>query len=709
MIDAKSLLKGHSNISPSLMERLVSAKTAVLTPLGDKSLMQIADKAVEDIKKHMGQSISTPFNMAEIIVEFLAKDCSARTIPTALKNFLSQCEKEVYKRGYFDTPQICIERHVTVNWEHIGLILSKGLQQNIMKTSEEMASSIIEVDDYEEISKKPLLIVDLASLERIEWEDWMRKCVDEHQIVVGYIKENQCSVYKPLSLEGIKVISDSETLSSDVLQMLGNCASHRAHVLKHLRDRKRRFIKATYHKNIVEKGSSIIVELSRPELETTFDPNDFDVPFMKLHQPRFDFSAVIGQEEVKAFLTKIKDQFASKKSREMDLPKGVIFTGPPGTGKTMLSEAMAGEMKLPFVAINSADIIAQGNPVSNIKRLFSVIDKISPCLVFFDEFDSLGRARSENNASHNLAVNTLLAEMDGVKSNRGRSLFLAATNFDNVLDPALMRAGRFETSIEFTTPDKAKRESAIATYAENFGYDLLDREIAALAKIASGFTYKKMENIFRDAELFHATEPKSYRTLLLLAIGVNDLNSVHISPERLKSKAIHEASQFFCIKHDNSGSEIPFLSARYNSIEPDMETLPPIATKATLHKALIPILGGYAGESELLGQDKVSASSFSDVQKATHLAKSVLIRLGSFEGFEGIDTTQLRSFEAYVDKQTGITVDSALQDAKRIIRQNRSMVLKLSGLLTQHDFLLSDDLQTFEINTSNSRNVVSLH
>lgn len=709
MIDAKSLFKGNKNISPALLERLVSAKTAILTPLKDKALMQIADKAVEELNETLPERVCMPFNMSEILVESLAKDCSARSIQPALATFISECESYVYGKGHLNAQQIQIERKISVNWDEVGLLIPNEFEREVIKNSDIFTSCIVNVDDQETVSNRAVLVLDLSYFEPEGWDTWLTENVSASHTVVGFVRKPQAAAYKRLRHKGVKVVAYKSYMTRELIHRLCISAYHRMKVINAISDRKRRFIKATHHKAIKVKCEQVQVQLSEPELETTFDPNDFDVPFMQLHQPRFDFEAVLGNESVKNYLSKIKDQFTCSTNVDLDLPRGIILAGPPGTGKTMNAEALAGEMKLPFVSINSADIVAQGNAVSNIKKLFQVIEKISPCLVFFDEFDSLGRARTETNASHSLAVNTLLAEMDGVTSGRARSLFLAATNFDNVLDPALLRAGRFEKSIVFSLPDEKAREYAIGQFAEKYNYMLNHSEMSALSKITAEKTYKSIENIFRDAELINAEGERNYRKLLSIAVGINGIYSTPGDPNVIKSRAIHEAGHFICMRHNNPDIHIPFLSAKYNPIEPDTSALPGIVSKKSLHCVLVSILGGYACESEILGEENVSASCFGDIKRATYIAKNVLVKLGAFEGFEGIDTTQLRSFEAYVDKQTSQTVDDALRDAKRIIKENKSTVLQLSGLLNQHEYLLTDDLKKFEINTSIRGEVIGLH
>jgi cell division protease FtsH len=712
MIDAISLLKGKNGISSALAERLLAGNVAVFAPLKPIELMQIADMEVDRFYLENNNSIIFPSNMSEILIESLAKDCSARNICTALEKLVLRCESQVYDSCDKPVQKIIIHREIVPVTEHTLLISSLPEKWNshnencLLRTAK--PSNIVEVLP----SKITSLILDLESTSSEQWNELLTKLDKPELAIVGFVSENTFDDYHKLLQRGVKIIVIDNTEPMILLSIL-QCAQHRAIVLSELEENKRRFVKASFKLEVQIHNEDATVLLCGPDKQTAFDPNDFDVPFMRLHTPQLTFADVVGNDSLKAQMRLIRNQINVKGAKPDDLPKGMLFSGPPGTGKTYMAEAFAGELKLPFITINSADIVAQGNAVDNLKRLFEVISKISPCVVFFDEMDSLGRARNEHNAQHSLAVNTLLAQMDGISTANGISFFIAATNHPNLLDPALLRAGRYEREIRFQFPSEKDRLISITKNAIAYSIGLDSEESEALASLTQGQTHKAIQNFFRDTALYSVSRSSNFANLLVTILNSTtsfNEETMENTEELMRIKSVHEAGHFLCARIKKPDVKVNLLSAKYGVTICNMMDEMNLPTKQRLHSVLVFLLGGRAAESEMIGDDMITVGSFDDMRRATAIAREVIIKLGSFDQCDGVDASQLRSFEALIDKEVGTVVNNAYEEAKKLVREHRTTLEHVAELLINKDYLLEGSLEKIIVHRNMyTANVVNLH
>jgi cell division protease FtsH len=712
MIDAISLLKGKNGISNALSDRLLAGNVGIFFPLKPIELMQIADMEVDKLHQGNNSDIVLPINMSEILIESLAKDCSARNICTALEKLILRCESLVYDN--FDKPvqQIHIHREILLQPEQTLLISAQPekLSPYNDKLQLRTATPASSTEDFpSDISS---LILDLESTNSAEWNELLTQLNKPELAIVGFVSSEEVANYQTLLPWGVKLTVISKAAPMDLLPIL-QCAQHRAKVLSELEDNKRRFIKATFKFEVQLHNENANVNLSGPDTQTAFDPNDFDVPFMRLHEPQITFTDVIGNDALKAQMRLIRNQVNIKSAKPADLPKGMLFSGSPGTGKTLMAEAFAAELKLPFISINSADIVTQGNAVDNLKSLFEVISKIAPCVVFFDEMDSLGRARDEHNAQHSLAVNTLLAQLDGISTSKGISIFIAATNHPDLLDPALLRAGRFEREISFQLPCEKDRLTSIKSNAAAYSIDLNSEECEVLASLTQGQTHKAIQNMFRDTALYSVSKSSNFENIICSMFNgkkpLNDESSIK-SNELMRVVAVHEAGHFITARIKKPDVRVKMLSAKYGVTVCDIMDEMMIPTKQRLNNVLVFMLGGRAAESEMMGDDMISAGSFDDMRRATTLAREVIIKLGSIEQYDGVDASRLRSFEVLIDKEAARAVSNAFIEAKELVRLHRSTLEHVTELLMDKDYLLENVLNEIVVNSYvNTANVVNLH
>ena len=699
MIDAKSLLKGKNGISVELSERLMAGHVAVFSPLKPLELLQIADQRVQIFTKENKEHVSLPLNMSEFVIESLGKDCYARNIDSEFKKMVLRYESLVYDEVDELVDIIKIKRAVPVLNETTYILSTQPNDWFIEYLSLEI-SAFHHVQNFmlEEVKCSSLLL-DLNSADPEYWLTELDK-IDLNRLgVVGFTHLGGAEEYKQLACIGVKLI---ESNNVDIGE-LSLCANHRTDVLRNLNDRRRRFLQTIYNPSVKFDNGVAVVEVPAPEFQTSFDPNDFDVPFMGLHQARFGFSKVVGNEKLKSQMRLIREQFKSKNISQDNIPKGLLFSGPPGTGKTFMAEAFAHELGLSFIVINGADVVSQGCAVTNIKKLFEVINKISPCLVFFDEADSLCRARNENNPVHSLAVNTLLAQMDGVTSSNHNCIFIAATNHPELLDPALLRAGRFEREVPFTFPTENERLQTIQVQSELFDTRLSQEECRVLASLTAGQTHKAIQNIFRDVVIYsNDTDQKSNFNQLLVTLLTN-LSSGSTNEHDFKSKkllhvkAIHEAGHFIAIKSQFPNASVRMISGKYGvTVSDELDSLD-ILTKERLNKVLITLLGGRAAEEVMYGEEQVSHGSSDDMKRATSMAKQVLVSLGAISQCEGVDVSQLRTFEGKVDQEANKVVNTAYQEAKSLVNRYKKGIEQVTDMLLNDDYILESSLNFIEL------------
>lgn len=242
-----------------------------------------------------------------------------------------------------------------------------------------------------------------------------------------------------------------------------------------------------------DNNSTLLIDFDSHAEDVRFDPEIFNKSYFSVAQPKERLDDVIGYEDVKAQLRDVIVKLNNTKSNSNPPPKGLIFEGPPGTGKTFLALAMAGESELNVITANASDLMS-GEGVKNINSLIDAAESVAPSIIFIDEFDAIGRKRDEQSVGYAAIVNALLTRMDGTAKPETPVLFVAATNYAEKLDPALLRAGRFDVSIRFSLPNLQERINAIELYAAKKRILTNPQKTSLLAIMCEGLTHKAIEN-----------------------------------------------------------------------------------------------------------------------------------------------------------------------------------------------------------------------
>ncbi|HOJ46010.1 MAG TPA: ATP-dependent zinc metalloprotease FtsH [Bacillota bacterium] len=427
------------------------------------------------------------------------------------------------------------------------------------------------------------------------------------------------------------------------------------------------------------------------------------------------FSDVAGADEAKENLAEIVDYLHNpQKYREIgaSMPKGVLLVGPPGTGKTMLAKAVAGESNVPFFSIAGSEFVEMfvGLGASKVRDLFKQAKEKAPCIVFIDEIDAIGKKRDGSvggNDEREQTLNQLLTEMDGFEENTG-VIILAATNRPEALDPALTRPGRFDRRIPVELPDLKGREAILKVHARKIKLaEGVDFE--KVARMASGASGAELANIINEAALRAVRENRMLVTqddleasIEVVIAGYEKKNAI-LSDKEKWAVAYHEIGHaLVAAKQTNSPpvqkiTIIPRTSGALGYTMQVDEGDKYLMTKEDIESRIATFTGGRAAEEVALGTMTTGASN--DIEQATRLARSMITRFGMSEEFGmvametvtsqylGGDTSLVCSAEtqAKIDRATADIIRRQYEKAKRILEENKEKLDELAKYLYEKE------------------------
>jgi len=441
--------------------------------------------------------------------------------------------------------------------------------------------------------------------------------------------------------------------------------------------------------------------------------------------PTNTFADVAGADEAVQELREIKDFLAdSKKYQDMGakIPKGVLLYGPPGTGKTLLARAVAGEANVPFYSISGSDFVEMfvGVGAARVRDLFAQAKENAPAIIFIDEIDAVGRQRGAGlgggHDEREQTLNQLLVEMDGFEAN-GQVILIAASNRPDVLDPALLRPGRFDRQIPVDRPDLKGRAAILEVHAK--GKPLAKSvDLSDFAKRTPGFTGADLANVLNEAALLTARENAKVITTQALDEAIDRVMAGPQRKTRLMTEeerritAYHEGGHALvaaALPHTDPVHKITIMprgrALGYTMVLPDEDRY--ATTRNQMLDQLAYSLGGRAAE-ELIFHDPTTGAS-NDIEKATNLARAMVtqygmterigaIKLGVSEGepFLGRDYGHQRDYSeevaAIVDDEIRTLIQSAHQEAFDILVENRTILDQLVVELLERETLLKDDI-----------------
>lgn len=436
------------------------------------------------------------------------------------------------------------------------------------------------------------------------------------------------------------------------------------------------------------------------------------------------FKDVAGCEEEKEEVKEIIDYLRSpKKFTDMGahIPKGILMVGPPGTGKTLLAKAVAGEANVPFFSISGSDFVEMfvGTGASRVRDMFKTAQKSAPCIIFIDEIDAVGRQRGAGmgggNDEREQTLNQLLVEMDGMTDNAG-IVVIAATNRPDVLDPALLRSGRFDRRVTVSLPDIKGREAILQVHARNKKL-ASDVSLANLAKRTPGFSGADLANVLNEGAILAVRKNESKVTMTDLDEAID---RVMMGPAK-KSKKYTEKDKILVAYHEAGHAVIGLKledadmvqkvtiiprgdAGGYNLMTPREEKY--FHRKSEFIAQITGLLGGRTAEEIQFGE--ISAGAVNDIEKLTEIAKNMVrvygmsslgpIQYADPQGnvFLGRDYTKGSDYSAGVaaeiDKEVRAIVDKCHENCRKILTENKDLLDLIANNLYEHETLTNEEI-----------------
>ena len=439
------------------------------------------------------------------------------------------------------------------------------------------------------------------------------------------------------------------------------------------------------------------------------------------------FKDVAGLKEEKEEVEELIDFLKNPKKFEKmgaRIPKGVLLVGPPGTGKTLLAKAIAGEANVPFFFISGSDFVELfvGVGASRVRDMFKEAKRNAPCLIFIDEIDAVGRQRGTGlgggHDEREQTLNQLLTEMDGFGENEG-IIIIAATNRPDVLDPALLRPGRFDRQVTVSLPDANEREAILKVHAKN---KILAKDVnlGNLSLRTPGFSGADLENLLNEASLLAVRRNKNSITMEEIDEATDRVllgpakTTRKITDKEKKLVSIHEAGHAVIGLKLEDAQEVHKITiiprgmaGGYTMMLPKEEKIA-VHTKDELLAQITGLLGGRVSEEMFLGEISTGASD--DIKRATRIARSMVTEYGMSElgpvqyeeksegVFLGRDYTKSKNFSDQValeiDEQTRKIIEECYEKAKKIIKENKNLIFQLSDALMQYETITKEQIES---------------
>lgn len=444
--------------------------------------------------------------------------------------------------------------------------------------------------------------------------------------------------------------------------------------------------------------------------------------FDKESNVKIDFSDVAGLEEAKVEIREIVDFLKNPKKYTNlggKIPKGALLVGPPGTGKTLLAKAVAGEANVPFFSMSGSDFVEMfvGVGASRVRDLFKQAKEKAPCIVFIDEIDAVGRARGRNpnfgaNDERENTLNQLLTEMDGFSSDSG-VIILAATNRADILDKALLRAGRFDRQIHVELPDLNERKEIFKVHVKPLKLDE-NVDLAFLAKQTPGFSGADIANVCNESALIAARSDKKsvgkqdFLDAVDRIIGGLEKKNKIIKKDEKRTIAFHEAGHAtvsWLLEHANPLIKVTIIprgralgAAWYLPEERQ------ITTTEQMLDEMCATLGGRAAEDLMFG--KISTGALNDLERVTKQAVAMISyfgmsnKIGNLSYFDSSGQTDYSFNKPYsektaelIDTEVKALIDTQYKRAVAILKKNKAKLEKLAERLLTSEVIFSDDLE----------------
>lgn len=697
-LDLKSLLAqkpGQPGLSPELISRLSSGYVALFKPLTAESLLTVAERSAIEAKADT--TICWPDNMAELILETLGGNAEPRSIAAQPAKLKSQIMRQVCK--FADNsetdPKISVDIDEDISQFHFAVFTRAPNLKHLLKTNFKHCTIISSANRFKSLTANSKISALLIPFDA--FSDVLDDAAATGLPLYGFHSTSIISPLYTAPAQIEKVYQLPEVTFAKLTGLIQQIAK-RLRILKSVSLWRARNSAVSFDYQFDLQPSSVGVTLTNVKYEQQFRHEDFEPAFMqKPCVPNTRFSHLIGLDALKQKMGFVLQTLRGQNNFVLDMPKGYLLAGLPGTGKSYFAKAVAGECQVPFLPVNAADMVC-GNVVENINHLFDVAERYAPCIVFFDEFDALALNRQTSGNIGRLAVNTLLTRLDGFNQSQKPVFVMAATNFARSLDPAVMRHGRFDKVINLPLPDIQARSRFIKSCAEKYHFDLPDTALQQFARKVSGATYGFIANLFRDIQLNILTEQKPFNAnmldeqLLTATIGNKKTVSTTTAKTRLLV-AYHETGHYLLSKRWFPSARCTSLSIQeYEAAGGvtafDYDEQDSSSTRANVKARLQILLAGRAAE-KLLSKDKddITTGASHDIRQATSLARMAISDCGFSDTLGLADFKQLPMLQQNVEQEVLTWLNEAYAESEAYLLQNWALVKCIADELFEKEVL----------------------
>ncbi|WEK82627.1 MAG: cell division protein FtsH, ATP-dependent Zn protease [Candidatus Phytoplasma pruni] len=436
---------------------------------------------------------------------------------------------------------------------------------------------------------------------------------------------------------------------------------------------------------------------------------------------QFTFKDVAGNEEEKEEMQELIDFLKNPKKYQdigASIPKGILLEGPPGTGKTLLAKAVAGEAGVPFYAVSGSqfDGILVGLGSKKIRELFQQLRHLTTCVLFIDEIDALGKKRGQSENKHEQTLNQLLTEIDGFNTSSG-ILIIGATNRADILDPALLRPGRFDRIFKVGLPDVKARKAILEVHAKNKKLDT-SVDLEQIAKQTPSMSGAQLASVLNEASILTVRNDKKLITQTELEEAIDRVlmgpakKSRKYDEEEKKMVAYHEAGHAVIglkLKHAQKVQKITIIprgnAGGYNLMLPEKETF--FSSKKRMLANIISYLGGRAAEELIF--DDISNGAFGDFQQATQIATQMVTKLGMSDLGPMQNENNYLVNNPLVDNEVKKIIDKSMIEARNIIKENCLLLDAIADSLLAKETITETDLNNIMTNLNPSAKKISIN
>lgn len=702
-LDLKTLLAAKPNqpgLSPELISRLASGYIALFKPLSAQNLLAVAERTADTAMPEQG--FQWPQNMAELILETLGGNLEPRSIkaqPAKLKSLIMRHVCQAVEDDSTD-PAITVTIMEDITDLHFAVLTQNSTLQRLLKAHFNQCTVVSSINRLKALAKNNKLSALLLPCELLE--DSLEAAQATGLPVYGF---NASAVIYPLYTPpaGVEKVYQLAELSQAALTQLVQQLAKRQRLLSNIVQWRSRNMVVNFDYQIAMQSDQIAVTLTNPVYEQRFRHEDFEPSFIQTPcVPNTNFNDLIGLDTLKQQMGFVLQTLRGQNNFVLDMPKGYLLAGLPGTGKSYFAKAVAGECQVPFLPVNAADMVC-GNVVENINHLFDVAERYAPCIVFFDEFDALALNRQSSGNLGRLAVNTLLTRLDGFNQSQKPVFVMAATNFARGLDPAILRHGRFDKVVNIPLPDIQARSRFIKNCAEQYQFAIPAKTLQQFARKLSGATFGFIANLFRDMQLTILTEQKPFNVAMLdeqlLTATIGNKKAVStISAKTRLIIAYHETGHYLLNKRWFPNARCTSLSIQEHEgaggvAAFDYDEQDTTNTRATIKARLQMLLAGRAAEKLLSkNKDDITTGASHDIQQATKLARMAISDCGFSDALGLADFKQLPMLQQNVEQEVLAWLNEAYAESEAYLQQNWALVKCIAEELFEKEVLDQESL-----------------